>query len=160
MIYIFNSNHNVSLWKKLSFLYVYKIGTCQWGMIKTWKELFKSAFEWILSTEDQHQNEQSPSHHEQHLKCLSVHQNSSPFYLKMKKFKPCQTSPTMKYNFNLEGLWYRKPFTFKVINLLRSHFNPVVVVLVDGAPTGISPQCGPSTFDWMYISWWCVLGRR
>jgi len=32
-------------------------------------------------------------------------------------------------------------------NLLRFHFRPVVVVLVDGAPTGKSPQWGPSTDD-------------
>lgn len=31
--------------------------------------------------------------------------------------------------------------------LLRFHLRPVVVVLVDGAPIGKIPQCGPSTDD-------------
>jgi len=34
-----------------------------------------------------------------------------------------------------------------IFDSLRFHFSPVVVVFVDGAPTGKSPQCGPSTDD-------------
>ena len=45
------------------------------------------------------------------------------------------------------------------MDILKSHRRPVVVVLTDGAPTGINPQCGPSADDWMWISWQCVFGR-
>ena len=46
-----------------------------------------------------------------------------------------------------------------VMYLQRFHLRPVVVVRSDGIPMGISPQCGPSTEDWMRISWRWVLGR-
>lgn len=46
-----------------------------------------------------------------------------------------------------------------VIHSLRSHWSPVVVVLLDNGK-GMSPQCGPSTEDWIWISWRWVLGRR
>lgn len=36
--------------------------------------------------------------------------------------------------------------------LLRSHWSPVVVVLADGAPIGMSPQWGPWREGWIRIS--------
>ena len=36
-----------------------------------------------------------------------------------------------------------------LVYLLRSHLSPVVVELPDGIPMGTSPQCGPSTEDWI-----------
>lgn len=60
--------------------------------------------------------------------------------------------------------WYIKAITQTyyviVVYSLRSHWSPVVVVLLDGIMIGMSPQCGPSTEDWIWISWQWVLGRR
>lgn len=52
-----------------------------------------------------------------------------------------------------------KVVSVNMIYLLRSHCRPVVVVLADGSPMGMRPQCGPSTDDCIWISWWRVLGR-
>lgn len=42
--------------------------------------------------------------------------------------------------------------------LPRFHWRPVVVELPEGVPMGMRPQCGPSTEDWIWISWCSVLG--
>lgn len=57
---------------------------------------------------------------------------------------PEKMGKTYHLNVNKTMKSHREMFAF---HLPRSHWSPVVVVLLEGIPMGINPQCGPSTED-------------
>lgn len=61
------------------------------------------------------------------------------------------------FSFTIFDVLTKPPNLISVLS--RFHWRPVVVVLPATVPMGMSPQCGPSTEECIWILWCCVLGR-